>query len=127
MITMKAAATSLAIGTRIVTTANLNVRNSASVSGSKLSTELIGSLGTVTSGPTTAGGYTWWQITYDNAMTGWSVGNYLAPATALSSPAVGMGQPSSAPPIAQLMQQVRQLFSQIQTQRAQTAGAGAAL
>ena len=126
MITQKAGATSLAIGSRIVTTANLNIRSTASVSGTKIGTEPIGSLGTITAGPTTADGYTWWQINYDTNPDGWSVSNYLAPAAALSSPAVGMAQPSSAPPIALLMQQVQQLFSQIQTLRAQTAGTAAA-
>ena len=113
----------------MVTTANLNVRQSASASATKLGTKSIGALGTVVGGPTSAGGYTWWQINYDNAISGWSISTYLLPAAANASPAVGMAPPtkSSFSLIQQLLQQVQALSLQLQSLQAQLAGAGAAV
>ena len=54
----------------------------------------LGSLGTVIGGPTTAGGHTWWQVSYDNGISGWSISDYLLAAAANSSPAVGMAAPA---------------------------------
>jgi hypothetical protein len=94
----------------------------------KLGTESIGSLGTVIGGPTTAGGHTWWQVSYDNGTSGWSIGDYLLAAAAASSPAVGMAEPAqgSLTLIQQLLQQVQSLSLQLQSLRSQVAGAGAA-
>jgi chitodextrinase len=93
VITLGSTAPSIAIGRRVTTTANLNVRQSASPSATRLGTESSGSLGTVAGGPTTAGGHTWWQINYDNGINGWSIADYLGVVSAASSPAIGMTDP----------------------------------
>ena len=93
-ITLGAGSSALAVGSRVTTTANLNVRSSASAGASKLGTESIGAQGVVIGGPTTASGHTWWQVNFDNGISGWSIGDYLLAAAAASSPAVGMA-PSS--------------------------------
>jgi parallel beta-helix repeat protein len=126
VITLGSGTATITISSRVTTTANLNVRTSASPNAPKVGTEAVGSLGTVVGGPTNASGHTWWQINYDNGITGWSIGDYLKAVTTASSPAVGMIiQPSSSSLIAQLMQQVQSLLSQIQTLRSQTAAVGA--
>jgi chitodextrinase len=68
----------IVIGSRVTTTANLNVRQTASPSGTKLGTQARSALGTVIGGPTSARGHTWWNITYDTAPSGWSIGDYLS-------------------------------------------------
>lgn len=125
VITLNSGASTIAVGSRAVTTANLNVRNSASASAAKLGTESIGALGTVSGGPTSAGGYTWWQVNYDNAISGWSISTFLLPAAANASPAVGMAEPAggSLSLIQQLMQQVQALSLQLQSLQSQVAGA----
>ena len=61
-------------GDRVQCTVNLNVRATASTSGTLLTTEASGSKGTIESGTSqSANGYTWWYITWDNGYTGWSV------------------------------------------------------
>ena len=65
------------INDRVQTTATLNVRFSPSISGIIIGTQPTAALGTVIGGPTVADGYNWWQINYDNAPDGWSVGDYL--------------------------------------------------
>lgn len=88
-ITMGASASSVAVGSRMIATANLNVRASASPSAAKLGTESFGALGTVIGGPRTASGHTWWQANFDNGISGWCVGDYLVAAAASTSPSVG--------------------------------------
>ena len=129
LLRLSAGSQSIAVGSRVVTTANLNVRQSASASATKLGTESIGALGTVVGGPTSAGGYTWWQVNYDNAISGWSISTYLLPAAANASPAVGMAQPTngSFTLIQQLLKQVQALSLQLQSLQSQMAGAGATL
>jgi chitodextrinase len=83
----QATASTIAIGDRVVTTAKLNVRQTAG--GTILGTQAILAQGTVIAGPTKASGYTWWRITYDTAPSGWSIANYLAPQDT-TSPALGM-------------------------------------
>jgi hypothetical protein len=66
------------VGDRVqVSGANLNVRQTPSTSGALLGTQNIGALGTVTAGPTTATGYTWWNINYDSGADGWSIEDNL--------------------------------------------------
>ena len=62
----------------IYATANLNVRQAPSTTGTLITTVGSGTPGLVISGPTTSGGYTWWQITWGSPnVTGWSVQDYL--------------------------------------------------
>ena len=127
-ITLGSGTSVIVVGSRVVTTANLNVRSSASAGATKLGTESPGSLGTVIGGPTTAGGHTWWQVSYDNGISGWSISDYLLAAAANSSPAVGMAAPvqDSLTLVQQLLQHVQSLSVQLQSLRSQVAGAGAA-
>ena len=67
----------LSVGSPVRTTASLNVRATASTSGTLLGSQPTGATGTITQGPTTADGYTWWYVDYANAPDGWSAGNWL--------------------------------------------------
>ena len=69
--------TPISIGSRVKTTVKLKVRQTPTTRGKALCTQPVGALGTVISGPQTAGGYTWWQVNYDSSCDGWSVENYL--------------------------------------------------
>jgi chitodextrinase len=89
-ITSGGGVSAIAVGSRVITTANLNVRQTASPSGTKFGTQPIGAQGAVIGGPTSARGHTWWNINYDTGADGWSVGDYLSTVPATSSPAVGM-------------------------------------
>lgn len=60
------------------------MRATPSTSGTLLATQPDGTLGT--GGPTTADGYTWWNINYDTSADGWSVENYLVKVTADTTP-----------------------------------------
>ncbi len=80
------ATSALVIGARVQITANLNVRSNASITASKLGFQATGALGTITGGPITANGYTWWNINYDTGVDGWSIAPYLSNVYALSSP-----------------------------------------
>lgn len=70
----------LAIGNRVKTTANLNVRSKPTTgpTGKKLCTQPTGALGTIVGGPQRANGYTWWNVNYNTSCSGWSVQTYLA-------------------------------------------------
>ncbi len=57
------------------TGSSLNVRSTAN--GTSLGTQLDGALGTITAGPTVAGGFTWWNVNFDTGVDGWSVEDYL--------------------------------------------------
>lgn len=60
-----------------VNTATLNVRDTASTSGTLLGTQSNGAFGTVVSGPTVQNSYTWWKIDYESGVDGWSIENSL--------------------------------------------------
>src|SRR3989344_6101405 len=62
--------TKFSINDRVITTTNLNVR--ATAGGTFLGTEPFFSFGTVIGGPVFADNSWWWQIQYDNGITGWS-------------------------------------------------------
>ena len=84
----------LVAGDRIVTTANLNVRGTASASGALLGTQAAGTLGTVTDGPVVADGYVWWQVNYDTGVDGWSVQDYLNKTTPIPTVVVSASSTS---------------------------------
>ena len=73
--------TLFALGDRVQTTVNANVRSAASLSGSLAGTQVSGSFGTITGGPNTASGYAWWQINFDLGTDGWTVQDNLQTAT----------------------------------------------
>ena len=66
----------LKIGDRVISTSNLNARSSYE-SGSILRVVPNASLGTIKSGPIYGTDNTWWQIAWDNGVTGWSAGEYI--------------------------------------------------
>ncbi|SKA95078.1 Putative Ig domain-containing protein [Prosthecobacter debontii] len=74
----------LTIGDRIQASANLNIRSSASTSGSLLGTAAAGAQGEIIGGPTSANGYTWWRVDWDSYSTGWSVADYMTKVTGSS-------------------------------------------
>lgn len=64
--------TTFAIGDRISTIRNTNVRATGALSGTLLGVQLAGNLGTIVAGPITADSITWWQVNYDAGADGWS-------------------------------------------------------
>ena len=67
------------VGDRIVVVSGpWNVRATPSTSGTSLGTQTTGAKGTVAGGPTTATGYTWYNVNFDNAPSGWIVQNGLS-------------------------------------------------
>jgi hypothetical protein len=61
---------------------NLNVRATASATGTLLGTQVNGVLGTIISGGTYVDGYYWWNVNFDSGVDGYSVENYLTAYTA---------------------------------------------
>jgi chitodextrinase len=82
---------------RIQTTSNLNVRATASASGTLLGTQSLGSLGTIISGGTLADGLYWWNVNYDSGVDGYSAENYLASYTAPSGGGTTGGGTTGSP------------------------------
>ncbi|MCC6674242.1 MAG: SH3 domain-containing protein [Thermomicrobiales bacterium] len=70
----------LPIGSTVKTTAALNMRSAASLSGSVLAVLPNGTSGTVLAGPTIASGYTWYRI-QTSFGAGWVVSAYLTSST----------------------------------------------
>jgi chitodextrinase len=70
--------TGLYIGEKIKTTANVNVRRNACTSSVLRGIEHTGASGTIVAGPKTVCGYTWWSVSWDNGLSGWSVANFLS-------------------------------------------------
>ncbi len=79
-------------GTKVVATANLRLRETASSSGRILVTMAAGTACTVTGGPTVANGYTWYKLSTPYGQ-GWAAGEYLRVTTTTPSPT-----PAPTPP-----------------------------
>ena len=73
------------IGDKVKATANVYTRVLPSTSslGSVVPNGLLGS---ISSGPKSGSGFTWWQVQWDTSAFGWSVEDYLEKVTVLSSP-----------------------------------------
>jgi uncharacterized protein YgiM (DUF1202 family) len=69
-------AAGLVVGDYIVTNSDVNLRTSASISGSVIRLLDEGVHGVICAGPVTANGYNWYQVATDYA-TGWSVADFL--------------------------------------------------
>jgi uncharacterized protein YgiM (DUF1202 family) len=81
-----------AIGSRVSTTATVNIRSSADLTPSNsIGTAQKGSQATVIGGPVQASGYTWIQVRYDNGQTGWTASSYLIASS-------GQGTGGTTPP-----------------------------
>lgn len=75
------------IGSRVRTTATVNVRSTASVFGVRKGEQPQGAVGTVIDGPVSANGLQWWLINYEGSgVDGWSVGGYLVVETGAQGP-----------------------------------------
>jgi hypothetical protein len=79
------ASTLFTSGQRVQTTANLNVRATASSNGTLLGTQSTSALGTITGTSVYANSINWWNVNYDTGVDGWSseqfLQNYVAPTT----------------------------------------------
>jgi hypothetical protein len=75
--------TGFGIGVRVQTLAKLNVRSTPTTKGRVLGFESRGSRGSIIGGPTSANGYIWWKVSYDNGVVGWSAQSYLSLLSAL--------------------------------------------
>ena len=81
-------ASAISIGDSIRANVNLNIRASATTSGTLLGTAPSGSTGVVLAGPTSANGWIWWRIDWDNSSlsTGWSVDDLTVVTSVPASP-----------------------------------------
>lgn len=62
-------------------TETLNLRSSASTSGSVIAVMQPGTTGTVVGGPTSANGYIWWRLRTTSGALGWAVQDWLEKTT----------------------------------------------
>ena len=76
----------LQLNQRVEATASLNVYGTPSINGAILGTEKLGALGTTTSGPASDGTNNWWQVSYDDGLSGWSTSSVLSPLPSLNIP-----------------------------------------
>ncbi|HVY35731.1 MAG TPA: Ig-like domain-containing protein, partial [Candidatus Paceibacterota bacterium] len=67
----------IAVGSRVAATTTVWVRSSPSTRATRLGYQRKGATGSVIGGPTSANGYTWWQVNFDSGADGWVAGNYL--------------------------------------------------
>lgn len=98
--------TNISVGSRVAVniSPSLRVRDAAALAGTILGEQNYEAEGTVIGGPTTADGYTWWEINYDTAPDGWSIegtggaywlivappgGDTTAPSISVTSPTSG--------------------------------------
>ena len=69
----------LPIGTKIETTADLNVRATPSKSGAFIAVKAKGSRGTIAQGPVTStDGYVWYYVDYEYGADGWNASGWLS-------------------------------------------------
>jgi uncharacterized protein YraI len=66
----------IGIGDTVRVTAPLNMRSTASTSGTVVTVLPVNTAGTIVGGPTSADGYTWFRIETSNG-TGWVVSNFI--------------------------------------------------
>src|SRR5215469_4387595 len=81
------AQSTLSVGQRVKTTANVNVRSKpTNAKKNVLCIRTTGSVGTIVGGPTVATGYTWWNVNFDSKCDGWAVQNHLVPDDVMPPP-----------------------------------------
>ncbi len=91
VIAPSSAPSGVAIGDTVkVSTDLLNLRSQPSTSGSVVATLPTNTQGQVVGGPTTATGYTWWQIS-TTAGTGWAVRDFLTKVSVAPPTTFGIG------------------------------------
>ncbi len=69
---------------RVQNTSAVTVYGTPSLSGSVVGAESASAVGTTTGGPASDGQNTWWQVAYDNGLSGWTLANSLAVMPVLS-------------------------------------------
>jgi len=85
------------VGQRVQSTVVLNVRQTAD--GAFVGYELAGAVATVLGGPSTAAtGSVWWNVRFDNGVTGWSAETFLAAAPVVLPPPPVVIPPVVTPP-----------------------------
>jgi uncharacterized protein (TIGR03790 family) len=74
------AQSTLSVGQRVKTTANVNVQSKPNnAKKNVLCMQTMGSVGTIIRGTIVATGYTWWNVDFDSKCDGWVVQNRLVP------------------------------------------------
>jgi uncharacterized protein YgiM (DUF1202 family) len=68
----------------VITTDGINLRDSASTSGTIVEVVNEGTEGTILGGPSSADGYNWYQVDFDG-VTGYAAGEFLADATSVTT------------------------------------------
>src|SRR4028118_945003 len=82
----------LAFGNRVQVTSVTNIRSCAGTGCSILAEGPVGAKGVIVGGPTSANGFTWWQVDWDGSLpTGWSIDSNLG----LAVPSVSSVSPTS--------------------------------
>ena len=91
----------LVVGDAVVTTSNLNVRNLPSTTATSLGTAPLGTSGTIISGPISANGFTWYQVSYASTpvLNGWSASEFLVKSSSVSPTPTPTPTPTPVPPI----------------------------
>ncbi len=76
----------LTVGNRVQVTSVTNIRSCAGTGCSILAEGPVGAKGVIAGGPTSANGFTWWQVDWDGSLpTGWSIDSNLGLAVPLVS------------------------------------------
>lgn len=68
-------------GKQVITTTSLRVRATPATNGKIVRVVAVGTVGTVLAGPTSAGGVRWYQVQFNNGVSGWVAGEWLAEVT----------------------------------------------
>lgn len=84
-VTPPPATPAFAVGARVITTSDLNLRAAAGTAALILAVLPKDTALTVTGSPVAASGYTWYPVKTDGGSTGWVAGTYLASGTAPST------------------------------------------
>ncbi|MFL5759173.1 MAG: SH3 domain-containing protein [Thermomicrobiales bacterium] len=74
----------------VVTTDGINLRVSASTAGAVIEMINEGTVGTVLAGPTSADGYSWYQVDFDG-VSGYAAGEFLADTTSATTTTTSAG------------------------------------
>lgn len=67
-------------------TESVNLRTGAGTSNGIVAVLPVGTTGTVIGGPSTASGYTWWQVRTSGGATGWLVANWIVKTGSVDAP-----------------------------------------
>jgi hypothetical protein len=91
------AAAQLTIGMTVAATGTIYAYSTPSPSTSAIGSEAPGNQGTVIGGPV-SNGYTWWEVAFDDDLTGWTYQSGLAPASPNAPTLTFSANPASVAP-----------------------------